>query len=74
MTYGPPYTKLKILENLVQIHFLKGESDKGKAYLEEYQSLDLELKDYKHIIKGKLVLIDLYYLRVETEKALKREK
>ncbi|NLV87765.1 MAG: diguanylate cyclase [Tissierellia bacterium] len=71
MTYGPPYTKLKILENLVQIHFLKGESDKGKAYLEEYQSLALELKDYKHIIKGKLVLIDLYYLRVETEKALK---
>ena len=38
------YTKLKILENLVKYIFKKGESDKGKAYLEEYQSLALELK------------------------------
>ena len=67
----PSTTKLIILENLVQIYFLKGEWEKGKAYLEEYQKIALELKDFKHIIKSKLVLIDLYYIRVETEKALK---
>lgn len=63
--------KLEILENLVEIYFIKGELEKGKAYLGEYQRVALDLKDYKHVIKGKMVLIDLYYRRVEMDKALK---
>lgn len=63
--------KLVVLENLVDIHFIKGELEKGQTYLEEYQKTALHLKDYKHIIKGKMVLIDNYYRRLELDKALK---
>lgn len=63
--------KLKILENLVEIYSLKGESEKGNEYLEEYQRDAEGLKDYRHIIKGKTTLVDIYFRKVLNDKAFK---
>lgn len=64
-------TKLEILEKLVDIYYLKGETEKGTEYLKEYQIEAENLKDFKHIIKGKTTVIDVYYRRAQTDLALK---
>ena len=62
--------KLEVLEGLVNIYYLKDETDKGKAYLEEYQKTAKLLKNFDHIIKSKFVIIDINFRKGEKEKAL----
>lgn len=59
--------KLEILEKLVDIYYLQSETEKGRAYLEEYQKEAEIAKDIKHIIKGKITNIDIYYIRLQNE-------
>jgi diguanylate cyclase (GGDEF)-like protein len=63
--------KLEILENLVNIYYLKDETDRGKSYLEEYQKSANLLKNFNHIIKSKSVIADIYFRKGEKEEALK---
>lgn len=63
--------KLEILESLVEIYSLKGETEKGNAYLEDYQKEAEAFKDFKHIIKGKAILLDIYYRRGQSDSAYK---
>lgn len=53
--------KLKILEKLVDIYSLKGETEKGNLYLQDYQSEAERLRDFKHIIKGMSITVDYFY-------------
>ena len=62
--------KLEVLEGLVNIHYLKDETEKGKIYLEEYQKTANLLKNFNHIIKSKSVIIDINFRKDEKEKAL----
>lgn len=64
-------TKLLVLNNLVDIYFLKGELEKSKLYLEEYQRDATLLQDYYHIIQGKVFLLDFYYRTSEVDLAFK---
>ena len=63
--------KLEILEKIIDIYSLRGESEKGNAYLEEYQRESKQLNNYKHIIKSKNAIIDIYYRKAQDEIALK---
>ncbi len=53
--------KLEILEKLVDIYSAREVSEKGNAYLDEYKKQAELLNDYKHIIKSKNAMIDIYY-------------
>ncbi len=63
--------KLNILEKLVDIYSLKGETEKGNAYLEEYQKEAEKLRDFKHMIKGMAITVDNYYRKGQNHLALK---
>lgn len=66
--------KLLVLNNLVDIYFLKGELEKSKFYLEEYQRDAIKLQDNYHVIQGKVFLLDFYYRTSEIELAFKEIK
>ncbi|MFA5577081.1 MAG: diguanylate cyclase [Tissierellaceae bacterium] len=68
------FSKLDILYNLVTIHFLKGESERGRAYLKEYQRDAIALRDHDHIIKSKNFLLDIYHRKVQTDEEVKEIK
>ncbi|MCQ4924198.1 diguanylate cyclase [Tissierella carlieri] len=63
--------KLKILEKLVDIYSLKGETEKGDTYLEDYQKEAERLSDFKHIIKGMSINVDNYYRKGQNHLAFK---
>lgn len=63
--------KLLILNNLVDIYFLKGELEKSNLYLQEYQKNAVTLGNHYHIIQGKVLLLDFYYRTSEIELAFK---
>lgn len=63
-------TKLEILENLTKVYFTKGKLEAASLYLEEYQGLSERLKDYNHLIKAKIILTDIYYIRSELQRYL----
>ncbi|MDR7857303.1 diguanylate cyclase [Tissierella sp.] len=64
-------TKLEILERLVDIYYLKSETEKGRAYLDEYQKEAERVKDLKHIIKAKTTIIEIYHIRMQWESVYK---
>lgn len=63
--------KLRILELLLDIYFLKGESEKANAYLDEYKRDSKATKDYKHMINALTIEININYRKAEPDKASK---